>query len=266
MFQFFPSRIVALSVYGFDIHWYGLMYFFSFLIAWHLVPRLQNKRNLKLTNDDWASLLSAAVIGVIVGGRLGFVFFYQPFYFFHHPDQIFAVWNGGMASHGGFIGVTLALLYATRWRTTTAKLCIGDIAVIPVAIGLSLGRIGNFINQELYGTLTTLPWGMEFPGVVGLRHPIQIYDFLIELCIAFICYKSLSSTPIRPGRTIAIFLVLYSFARFFLEYIREQNGVYFVMGSVVLSQGQMLTIPLLIAGIWLFSWTGKRQSLEKEWA
>lgn len=258
MFAPFPSRTVAFTLFHFDVHWYGVLYFVAFMIAWKLLPRLQKKRDLTLWKEDWESILAAAVIGVVVGGRLGYVLFYAPFYYFYHPLEILAVWHGGMASHGGFIGVALTVLWTCRWRKIDDVLRIGDIAVIPAAIGLGIGRIGNFINQELYGTVTTLPWGMSFPGAVGLRHPIQFYDFIVELCIAFLLYLHLSKRPIRPGRTLALFLILYGIARFFLEFIREQFDAYFIVGPIVLSEGQLLTIPVLVIGIWLWYWAGRR--------
>jgi len=253
MFVLFPTRTVALILFGFPVHWYGLLYFAGFLIGWWILPRLQKLRGLQLSSDDLSSILTATVVGVIVGGRLGYVLFYDPMYYFTHPLQIFAVWNGGMASHGGFLGVAIALWYVLRRRSREEFLKIGDIVVVPIAIGLGLGRIGNFINQELYGTVTTLPWGMSFPGVEGLRHPIQLYDFAMQMCIALVCYLALKKTAVA-GRVFALFLMLYGVARFLLEFIREQNGVFF--GP--LSGGQMLTIPLLAVGVAL--WVRTRRS------
>src|SRR5262245_54348329 len=112
MISFFPSREVALSIGSFSLHWYGLLYFAAFVVAWYLLPRLQKYRGLNLSSDEWSSILSWAVVGVIVGGRLGFVLFYEPSYYLSHPLEIFAVWKGGMASHGGFIGVALAMFWA----------------------------------------------------------------------------------------------------------------------------------------------------------
>ncbi len=248
MISLFPSRTVAIDLFGFGVHWYGLMYFAAFIIAWFLVPRLQTYRHLHLNSDEWSSLLSAAVIGVIVGGRLGYVLFYAPSYYVQHPLEIFAVWQGGMASHGGFIGVAVAMLFVLRKRSWDEILRIADVTVIPVTIGLGFGRIGNFINQELYGTVTTLPWGMNFPGAVGLRHPIQLYDFAAMMIIALTLFLHLRSKPIRPGRTLALFLVLYSVVRFLIEFIRDQNGV----PVYLFTEGQWLTIPVCVIGCLLF--------------
>jgi phosphatidylglycerol---prolipoprotein diacylglyceryl transferase len=253
MIDLLPSRTVALILFGFPVHWYGLLYFAGFLIGWFLLKKLQKYRDLHLSSDDISSILSATVIGVIVGGRLGYVLFYNPWYYLQNPFDIFAVWKGGMASHGGFIGVTVALMYVLRGRTWDEFLRIADVISIPIAIGLGLGRIGNFINQELYGTITSLPWGMYFAGAEGLRHPIQLYDFALQMMIAGLCFMHLRRSK-TSGKTFALFLILYGVARFLLEFIREQNGVYF-WG---LSEGQILTIPLLVIALWLWRQTGRR--------
>ncbi len=253
MIDLLPSRAVAVSIAGFQVHWYGLLYLAAFVIVWWMLPRLQKWRGLTYSTDEWSSIVSAAVAGVIIGGRLGYVLFYDPQYYAAHPLEIFAVWNGGMASHGGFIGVACALWWQLR-KNMSDFLKIADIAVIPAAIGLGLGRIGNFINQELYGTVTSLPWGMYFPGAEGLRHPIQLYDFAIQMVIAGVCYLHLKQTK-TPGRTFALFLILYGIARFLLEFIREQHGVFF--GP--LSEGQVLTIPLLVIGIGIWCSLEKRK-------
>ncbi len=251
MISFFPSRMVAVEVFGFGVHWYGLLYFAGFLIGWFLLPRIQKYRDLALTPDDWSQLLSATVLGVIVGGRLGYVLFYAPAYYLQHPLEIFAVWNGGMASHGGFIGVALACFSVLRKKSWDHILRIADLVVVPVAIGLGLGRIGNFINQELYGTVTTLPWGMSFPGAVGLRHPIQFYDFTAMIIIAIILFLSLIPRPYKSGRTLALFLMLYGIVRFLIEFIRDQAGV----PVHLFTEGQWLTIPVLLIGGLLYART-----------
>ncbi len=253
MISFFPSRMVAVDVWGFGIHWYGLLYFVAFLIGWLLLPRIQKYRDLSLDADAWSQLLSAAVIGVIVGGRLGYVLFYGPAYYAQHPLEIFAVWNGGMASHGGFIGVALALFFVLRKKSWDEILRIGDIVVIPVAIGLGLGRLGNFINQELYGTVTTLPWGMSFPGAEGLRHPIQLYDFTAMMLVTLMLFLHLQKRPYISGRTGGLFLVLYGIVRFLIEFIRDQAGV----PVYLFTEGQWLTIPVLLIGLFLFMRTRK---------
>lgn len=263
MIDFFPSRPVFVDLFGWEIHWYGLLYFAAFIVAWFLLPRLQRLRDLHYTADDWSGLLSWAVVGVIVGGRLGFVFFYEPAYFLAHPLEIIAVWRGGMASHGGFIGVTVALLIALRHKPSSDWLKIADIVVVPAAIGLSFGRIGNFINQEVYGTVTSLPWGISVPGEEELRHPAQMYAVLKDLFIALICFLYLYRRPYRPGRALALFLMLYGVLRFLVEFVREQPQGYLVIwGDILLSRGQLLTVPLFLAGVLLWWWTGRMRRKE----
>ncbi|MDD5026604.1 MAG: prolipoprotein diacylglyceryl transferase [Candidatus Peribacteraceae bacterium] len=251
MIEFFPSPTVALILFGFSVHWYGLMYFAAFLLAFFLLPRLQKYRSLSLTQDDWATLLSWAIVGVLVGGRLGFVLFYEPSYFLHHPLEIAAVWNGGMSSHGGFIGVVLALAYAGK-KKGIDLLALADTVVVPAAIGLALGRIGNFINGELYGTVTNLPWVVATDGLEGLRHPAQMYAVLKDLFLAWVCLRHLIIPGSLRGRTFALFLALYGALRFVVEYFREQPYGFIDLKIVSLSVGQLLTIPIIIVGVWLW--------------
>jgi len=251
MIELFPSPTVALTLFGFSVHWYGLMYFAAFLLAFFLLPKLQQYRSLTLTQDDWATILSWAIVGVLVGGRLGFVLFYEPSYFLHHPLEIAAVWNGGMSSHGGFIGVVLALVYAGR-RRGIALLALADIIVVPAAIGLALGRIGNFINGELYGTVTNLSWAVAAEGLEGLRHPAQMYAVLKDLFLAWVCLRHLLAPGSLRGRTFALFLALYGALRFVVEYFREQPYGFIDLKIVSLSVGQLLTIPIIIVGVWLW--------------
>ncbi len=261
MIHFFPSRAIALSVGALEIHWYGIMYLLGFLIGMWLLPRLLRFRKLDLPPALRESLLLSVFLGVVLGGRLGFVLFYGGSYYIHRPLEILAVWHGGMSSHGGFIGVAIALILFTR-RHRIDLFSLLDVLVIPIALGLALGRLGNFINGELYGTVTTLPWAMSFPQAEGLRHPVQLYAVLKDLLIAFVCFLHLRSTASHSvsslpqgergrggGGTSALFLVMYAVLRFTLEIFREQPyGTVSVFG-VLLSRGQLLTIPLFVAGI-----------------
>lgn len=247
-----------MELFGFSIHWYGLFYLAAFLLATVLVERLQHWRNLSLSRDEWLGVISSAVIGVLVGGRLGFVFLYEPAYFVSHPLKIFAVWEGGMASHGGFLGVVVCLwIHAVRHRIP--KTALADMAAVPAAVGLALGRIGNFVNQELYGTVTALPWGISIPGVAGLRHPLPLYDAAICLCIAALCYAHLRTTK-SSGTTLGLFFTLYALMRFFLEFIREQQYSVVHLGFLTLTRGQLLTLPIFLAGVTMMIVLQKRAS------
>ena len=280
MITFFPSRTVALTFLGFPIHWYGLLYLAGFLLGFWMVQRLQKYRSLALCRDEWANILSAAVIGVIVGGRLGFVFFYEPTYCLTYTSKILALWEGGMSSHGGFLGVAVAVLWALRRRRENI-LRIADIVVVPVAVGLALGRLGNFINLELYGTVTDLPWGIAIPNVPGLRHPTFFYAMGKDIFIALLCFLHLRATSValRPfvglqpsprlwpagragsaqgdtttvaGRTCALFFILYGILRFLIEYVRVQEYPLMDTGVLLLSRGQILTLGILAVGVTLW--------------
>jgi len=216
-----------------------------------MFPKLLKIADIHLSAKDRETFVLWVFLGVLLGGRLGFVLLYGGFYFVENPGKIFAVWEGGMSSHGGFIGVFLALLiFATRKRIDLFRLA--DVLVIPAAIGLALGRLGNFINGELYGTITTLPWGMKFPAAEGIRHPTQLYAFLKDIFIASVCYFHLSyfaRTNIRSGRTAGYFLILYGALRFIVEIFRDQPYGFVHFVGVDLSHGQLFTIPLFIAGV-----------------
>lgn len=248
MLDLFPSRAVAVSVFGFGIHWYGILYVLAFLLAFMILPQIQRYRSLALSRDEWSGVLTAGILGVLLGGRLGFVLFYHPLYYFAHPLELFAVWRGGMSSHGGFLGVGLALLLVCR-QMRIPLLALLDVAVVPAALGLALGRVGNFINQELYGSITTLPWGIAIPGVEGLRHPTQLYAVLKDLSIAAACFWHLRRTQARaPGGTFAVFLMLYGTLRFLLEYVRAQDISPLAIGGITLTIGQLYTLPILLVG------------------
>ncbi|TSD00018.1 MAG: phosphatidylglycerol:prolipoprotein diacylglycerol transferase [Candidatus Peregrinibacteria bacterium Greene1014_49] len=255
--HFFPSRSVALSILSFDVHWYGLLYLAGFILGYVLAPRLQRYRNIALSEDAWSDILTWTVLGVLIGGRLGYVFLYDPVYFLHHPLEILMVWHGGMASHGGFIGVILALVFMAR-KHKIPLFALGDIVVVPVAIGLALGRLGNFINQELYGAVTTLPWAIAIPGVEGLRHPTQLYAVGKDLFIALVCYLHLR-LPGRPkGQTAGIFLVLYGVLRFFIEFLRVPTHSSIVLGTLMLTRGQGYSVPIVVGGIGVLLWGWRR--------
>ncbi|MBM3227430.1 prolipoprotein diacylglyceryl transferase [Candidatus Peribacteria bacterium] len=250
MLSLFPSRAVAISVFGFDVHWYGLLYLAGFLVAYLLLPRLQKYRGLSLDSDAWGDILAWGVLGVLLGGRLGYVLFYDPGYYLMHPLEVLAVWKGGMASHGGFIGVILSLIFSAR-KHKISLLALGDIVVVPVAIGLALGRLGNFINQELYGIPTTLPWGIAIPGVEGLRHPTQLYAVLKDLFIAGVCFLHLRLPMKSQGQTAGIFLILYGVLRFALEFLREPTHTALIIGPMILTRGQVYSVPIVIGGLFV---------------
>ncbi len=236
------------------------MYLLAFLNAYYLLPRLQHHRNLTISTEVWSRILSWAVLGVVVGGRLGYVLFYGLSTYLQNPLEIFAVWNGGMSSHGGFIGTALSFWYILR-KEKIPFLAVADIAVVPIAIGLAFGRLGNFINLELYGTVTSLPWGIEIPGVEGLRHPTQIYALCKDLFIASLCFVALRrSIALQTGRVFSLFLILYGCLRFAIEFVRVPDHTLTHILNFTLTRGQLLTIPLVAIGVLLWVWCGQKES------
>ncbi|MEQ1849064.1 MAG: prolipoprotein diacylglyceryl transferase [Candidatus Peribacteraceae bacterium] len=259
MLDLFPSREVLLSIGPLSVHWYGVMYAIAFLLGLFLLRRLLPYRSLLLSKQQIDKLFVWIVLGVVLGGRLGFVLFYGDASYLSEPLRILAAWEGGMSSHGGFIGVTIALLLFCR-RNKVSLLSLTDVLVVPIALGLMLGRIGNLINGELFGTVTSVPWAMSFPHAEGLRHPTQIYATLKDLFIALVCFGHLRMTAKteKPGGTTATFLLLYGLLRFCLEYFREQSYAGTELAGVILSRGQLLTLPILLLGVAVFLWSRRK--------
>ncbi len=266
MIHFFPSRPVAISIFGLDIHWYGIMYALALIIGVMLLPTLQKLRGISLSKKQSNDLVTCVFLGVLLGGRLGYVLLYEASYFMQHPLEIVMVWHGGMSSHGGIIGVLCALLLFCHYNRLSI-LAIADILTVPIAIGLALGRGGNFINGELYGTLSSQWWAMSFPGVEGLRHPTQLYAVCKDLLIASVCALVLAKTSyesavkrVKPGYVIAIFLILYGIFRSIVEHFREQPFGFIHVGAIPISWGQLYTVPVLLAGVGLLAFVRLRRS------
>lgn len=257
MFQLLPSREIAVEILGFAVHWYGVMYLLAFVTAAFLLPRLQQWRELHLVDAEWSRILNAAIVGTIVGGRLGHVFFYDPGYYWAEPLKIFAVWEGGMSFHGGLLGVALGLLWAMRGWSVDKILRVADIVVVPAALGLAFGRIGNFINFELFGPVTTLPWGMAIPGQEGLHHPTPLYECAYSLAIAASCYAMLRRSR-TPGHSFGVFLMLYGVFRFLVEFVRTPDAPLTDLWLFTLTRGQTLTVPVFLLGLGLLLWTTRR--------
>jgi len=232
----------------FAVRWYGMMYLLGFLAAYLIINYLARYRRLDLSSEKVADLLFYCVIGVIAGGRLGYVLFYDPGFYLQHPLQAFAVWQGGMSFHGGLLGVIVAALWWCR-RTGIDSLLLGDILVTAATIGLGLGRIGNFINGELWGRVTTLPWGMVFPGAGPLpRHPSQLYEAFFEGIVLFLLLWLLHVRQVAKGVPLFAFLAGYGALRFMLELVREPDAHIGLFWSSV-SMGQMLSLPMVMVGL-----------------
>ena len=273
-------ELFAISMFGmeFALRWYALAYIAGILIGWRIVlgavrrPHLWQGGTPAMTAKQVEDLLFWAIIGVILGGRLGFVLFYQPGYYLTHPVQILKVWQGGMSFHGGMLGVLVACV-AFSLRNKLRILSVGDLLCLAAPVGLALGRIANFINAELWGRPTDLPWGVVFPGaaaqdcpeVLGLcaRHPSQLYEALLEgiilgAVLLWLAYRR--GALKRPGWITGCFFIGYGAARFVVEFARQADAQFMTLGNPLghavqlgagygLTMGQLLSLPMIAFGL-----------------
>ncbi|HBG07317.1 MAG: prolipoprotein diacylglyceryl transferase [Geobacteraceae bacterium GWC2_58_44] len=230
-----------------QFRWYGLMYICGFVAAYFIILAGVRRKGLALLKDDVADLIFTVALGVILGGRLGYILFYDLSYYLSSPLKVFAVWEGGMSFHGGLSGAILAGLYFIR-KHKLSFYRLADIGFLAAPVGLGLGRIGNFINGELYGRVTDLPWGMVFPGGGSLpRHPSQLYEAFLEGLVMFIILYTLSRKVARDGVVFWSFIGLYGLFRFLVEFVREPDeklGYFFGLFSM----GQLLSLPMFLLG------------------
>jgi phosphatidylglycerol:prolipoprotein diacylglycerol transferase len=250
---------IAIHLGPFGIHWYGLMYLIGFMsLLWLGKWRIRNNPEAGWSERDLDDILFYGALGVILGGRLGYVVFYQPGYFLTHPTEILSVWQGGMSFHGGFLGVLFAMWLFAR-KTGKRWLNIMDFIAPMVPIGLGAGRLGNFINGELWGRATDLPWGVVFPKVDALpRHPSQLYEFGLEGVVLFLILWIYSAKPRPAGAVSALFLIGYGVSRFVIEFAREPDSFLGVL-SLGMSMGQWLSLPMILAGFWMLRWSLNRK-------
>ena len=247
---------VAISLGPVKVHWYGLMYLIGFATAWWLLKVHTRRLNVTWSKDDLADLVFYAAIGVILGGRLGSIFFYNFGAFLEDPLMIVRIWEGGMSFHGGFIGVAIAVIVFAR-KTGRKIFEVGDLVAPVTAIGLGAGRIGNFINGELWGRVTDVPWGMVFPFEAAgplPRHPSQLYQFVLEGIVLFTILWIYARKP-RPMMAVSgMFLVLYGVQRFIVEFFRQPDDHLLFVAFGWMTRGQQLCIPMVLIGlvlIWL---------------
>ncbi|RYV02290.1 prolipoprotein diacylglyceryl transferase [Shewanella sp. OPT22] len=232
------------------LRWYGFMYLLGFIAAMILLNRKADKSNGLWTRDQVSDLLFYCFLGVILGGRIGYVLFYQFDYFISDPMYLFRITEGGMSFHGGLIGVITGMLYIA-WKQNRHFFAVGDMVAPVVPIGLGAGRIGNFINGELWGRVTDVPWAMVFPGGGPLpRHPSQLYQFALEGVALYLLLYWFSKRTKKEGAVSGMFLVGYGVFRCVVETVRQpdaQLGYY--LGFITM--GQILSVPMILIGLYL---------------
>ena len=249
---------VALQLGPVAIRWYGLMYLAAFAMVVILGRmRIRSQPWVAVTTRDLEDMLFYGVLGVVLGGRLGYVLFYKAAEYLHDPIRIFFVWEGGMSFHGGFLGVILAMLWFARSRGKQ-WLEITDFIAPLCPLGLGAGRIGNFINGELWGRASELPWAMVFPQAAdGIpRHPSQLYEFFLEGLLLFAVVWIYSRRWRPVGAVSGLFLCAYGVLRFLVEFTREPDQ-HLGLLALGLSMGQWLSIPMVVAGVGMIVWANK---------
>lgn len=247
---------IAVRIGPLAVHWYGLAYLVGFVAAGSVLWFLANRWRLGLTTDDALNVVLAAVMGVILGGRLGYVFFYGAAYYLAEPWRMLRIWDGGMSFHGGLIGILVAGVVIAR-VIRMPVLTLWDLGAVGAPVGFGLGRIANFVNGELWGRTTTVPWSMVFPGAGPLpRHPSQLYEALLEGALLLVIMIALAlRRPPRPrGELVGSLLALYGVFRVFAELFREPDAQLSFIAGGWLTMGMLLSLPMIVAGVALVLW------------
>lgn len=253
--QFDP---IAIQIGPLAVHWYGLMYLVGFALAWWL-GRWRIRHGLSnLTQRQLEDLIFYCVLGIVLGGRLGYALFYKFDQYMADPITLLYVWQGGMSFHGGLLGVLVVLFLFSRKQGKTF-LEIGDTVAPLVPLGLAAGRMGNFINGELWGRATNLSWGMVFPqsGTAFARHPSQLYEMALEGLVLFALLWWFARKPRPTGQISGLFMIGYGCFRFLVEYTREPDDFLGLLAAG-LSMGQWLSLPMMLLGALIFFQAGKR--------
>ena len=255
---------IALQIGPLAIRWYALAYLCGVLSGWWLVGKLNNKSTPPVMNRTaYDDIMVWAIVGIILGGRLGYVLFYKPDYYLANPLETLMVWHGGMSFHGGLLGVIVAtFLFARQYKIQFLR--ITDLMAVVAPIGLCLGRLANFVNGELYGRVTDSAFGMVFPGSDGLpRHPSQLYEAGLEGVVLFLILLTIAMSTNalrRPGLLSGLFLIGYAFARSTCELFREPDSFIHFLPDFI-TMGQLLSVPMLLAGLYLaFLYGAKRRA------
>jgi len=241
----------------FAVRWYGVMYLVGFALSYLLVNYQIKKKGLQISRETVVSLYSYLILGLMAGARLGYVLFYDLPTYIRHPFEVFAVWHGGMSFHGGLIGSIIAgTFFCRKFRLDFWQMA--DMVMVTAPIGLALGRLGNFINGELYGRVSAVPWAMVFPsGGPFPRHPSQLYEFFLEGVLLFGVVWALKDRHMGKGVLSSVFLIFYGIFRFFAEFFREPDAqLGFIFGPFTM--GQLLSSGMVLLGILLFFLRRKR--------
>ena len=249
---------VAIHLGPLQVHWYGLMYLIGFMGAWWLGIYRAKRPGSGWHPQEIADFLFYGALGVILGGRIGYVLFYNLGYYLDHPIEVFYIWAGGMSFHGGLLGVITAMWWYAR-RTNRTFFVVADFVALLTPTGLAAGRIGNFINHELWGRVTDAPWGMVFPNAGPLpRHPSQLYEFSLEGVALFAILWTYARKP-RPTASVSgLFLLCYGCFRFIVEFVREPDPQLGYLAFGWLTMGQVLSLPMILFGGWLMWWAHRR--------
>ncbi|MDX2480731.1 MAG: prolipoprotein diacylglyceryl transferase [Desulfuromusa sp.] len=239
---------IIFSVGPLAVRWYGMMYLLGFVGGYFMMCHVAKLREMPIKKEVISDLLFYAVLGVVLGGRLGYTLFYNSGYYLNHPLEILYVWEGGMSFHGGLLGVLLVLSIFC-WRRELPILLVADLAVSAVPIGLGFGRIGNFINAELWGRVTSHPWGVVFPGAGSSpRHPSQLYEAGLEGLVLWILIYLLHRFGVRRGIPAFSFILFYGIFRFLIEFVRQPDShLGFLWGGATM--GQLLSLPMILFGL-----------------
>tara|TARA_R110002110_G_scaffold107405_1_gene268833 strand:- start:3549 stop:4379 length:831 start_codon:yes stop_codon:yes gene_type:complete len=244
---------IALELGPLVIRWYSLAYIAGILLGWRYCLRLARRDTLRPNAQDLDDFVTWAVVGIVLGGRIGYVLFYKASYYLHNPLEALKVWEGGMSFHGGLLGVLLTIVILSR-RRGISPLALGDLVAAAAPIGLFFGRVANFVNGELFGRVAEVPWGVIFPRGGELpRHPSQLYEALLEGVVLFAVMAVLARRPgirARVGFLTGVFLVGYGFSRTFVELFREPDAhLGFIVGPITM--GQILSAPMILLGLYL---------------
>jgi phosphatidylglycerol---prolipoprotein diacylglyceryl transferase len=266
---------VAIGLGPVQIRWYGLAYLAGLVLGWRYMRSLLAQERLwsggvaPMKPDQADDFLLWATIGVVLGGRLGYILFYDPRLYFSDPLRMLMVWQGGMSFHGGLLGMITAIALFARFNRVPF-LSLGDLTAAVVPIGLFFGRIANFINGEVYGKITSLPWGVEFPphvlspgDVFGARHPTQLYEAFMEGIVLFLVLRYFThrrNALATPGRVGGIFLIGYGLARILAEFTKEWDHAHFLTTAYT-SPGMIYSLPMIIFGLYLIGAVPRRRSL-----